>query len=183
MKNYKNSARTEKWIREAFASLIIEKKSIDRIKLSEIIERADISKPTFYYHYKDLDDLVRSLENEMIDELSLALDEISKNPDPSLERCASLLFEFLKENEDEYRAFANASDLNYFIAKIKKIFAKKLDDPIFGFSVDSKVRSIQRVFISGAIVDTVTEYFKGSIQAELKDVNDAIMDGIKKLKA
>lgn len=182
MKTYKNSTRTEKWIREAFASLIAEKKSLDRITVSEIIERADIAKPTFYYHYSDLNDLVRSIENEMIDELSNILDEASYNKDVPLEHYISLLSSFLKENEDEYRIFANATDLNYFITRIKKLLAKKLDNPIFGFSTDQKTRSIQRVFISGACVDTLTEYFRGNIQGELEDVEATIMDGINKLK-
>ncbi len=182
MKTYKNSTRTKKWIREAFASLIAEKKSIDRITVSEIIKRADITKPTFYYHYSDLSDLVRSIENEMIDELTNILDDASKNKDVPLEHYISLLSSFLKANEEEYRVFANATDLNYFITRIKKLLAKKLDNPIFGFSTDPKTRSIQRVFISGACVDTLTEYFRGNIQGELKDVEATIMDGINKLK-
>lgn len=182
MKPYKNSERTKRWIREAFASLIVEKKCLENIKISELIERADITKPTFYYHYKDLNDLVKSIENEMIDELSLLFEEASMNKDVPLEHYISLLSEFLKKNEKEYKAMANATDLNYFIDKIKKILAKKIDDPDFGFSNDTKTRSIQRVFVSSACVDTLLEYFKGNIDGSIEEVEETIIIGINKLR-
>lgn len=182
MKTYKNATRTEQWIREAFTSLIAEKKSLDKITVSEIIKRADITKPTFYYHYSDLNDLVRSIENEIIDELSQVLDEASKNKKVPIEHYISILSSFLKEKEDEYKILANATDLDYFITKIKKILADKIDNPIFGFSNDPKTRSIQRVFISSACVDVLTEYFRGNIQSDLKTVEETIINGINKLK-
>lgn len=183
MKEYKNATRTQKWIREAFASLIAEKKSLDKITVAEIIKRADITKPTFYYHYSDLNDLVRSIENEMLDELNKVLDEASNNTQIPLEYYIKTLASFLEKNEEEYKALANATDLNYFIARVKKILAKKLDNPSFGFSNDSQIRSIQRTFISGACVDTLMEYFKGNIDCDLKEVESSIIEGINKLRA
>ena len=44
MKQYRNSERTKKWIRRAFIELIAEKKSINKITINELAERADITK-------------------------------------------------------------------------------------------------------------------------------------------
>lgn len=77
---------------------------------------------------------------------------------------------------------ANATDLNYFIDKIKKILAKKIDDPDFGFSNDTKTHSIQRVFVSSACVDTLLEYFKGNIDGSIEEVEETIIIGINKLR-
>ena len=43
-REYRNSIRTKKMIREAFAELIGEKKRISNISVSELAERADIAK-------------------------------------------------------------------------------------------------------------------------------------------
>ena len=45
-REYRNSIRTKKMIREAFAELIGEKKRISNISVSELAERADIAKST-----------------------------------------------------------------------------------------------------------------------------------------
>ncbi len=182
MKKYNNASRTERWIREAFAALVAEKKSLDRITVTEIVKKADITKQTFYYHYSDLNDLIRSIENEMIDRLSTVLDKASENANVPIEHYISILSSFLKENENEYRFFASSTDIHYFISKIKKLLAQKLDKPSFGFSSDIKIRSIQKIFISGACVDTLCEYFKGNIQCSLEDVEKTIVEAINKLK-
>lgn len=183
MKTYKNSARTEKWIRKAFAELIAEKKSLDKITISEIIQKADITKPTFYYHYSDLDDLVKSIENEMIEELTKTFDEAETSNDVPIEYYVTVLSDFLKKNEEEYKSLANAVDLNYFLEKLKRIFIRKVNNPVFGLSNDSTIRSIQATFISCAIVDTLLEYFKGNIPGELKDVESTILMTINKLQS
>lgn len=183
MKTYKNSSRTEKWIRKAFAELIAEKKSLDKITVTEIIQRADVTKPTFYYHFSDLNDLVKSIENEMIEELTKTFDEAEKYNNIPIEYYVTVLSDFLKKNEEEYKSLANAIDLNYFIDKLKRIFIQKLNNPVFGLSEDALIRSIQAIFISNAIVDTILEYFKGNISCQLKDVESTILLAINKLRS
>lgn len=181
MKTYKNANRTEKWIRQAFVELIAEKKNLEKITVSEIVERADITKPTFYYHYSDLNDLVKSIENEMIEELDSSLNEVKKSGEDSIERYIATVMSFLKSKEDEYKILANAADLHYFITKIKKVLAKKLETSQFGFSQDETVREIQTVFISGACVDVLLEYFKGGFNCSLETINSIIAEACKKL--
>ncbi len=57
-KEYRNSIRSRKSIRTAYAELISEKKDSSKITVKEIVDRADISKSTFYCHYNDINDLV-----------------------------------------------------------------------------------------------------------------------------
>ena len=79
MKPYRNAERTKKWIRRAFTELMAEKKDIEKISVTELAERADISKTTFYYHYEDIYAVAEEFENELIDALSAALKEIGKS--------------------------------------------------------------------------------------------------------
>lgn len=60
--------RTQKNIREAFISLA-EKKKVERMTIKELAETAMINKATFYLHYRDLEDFVSQLENEVIDDI------------------------------------------------------------------------------------------------------------------
>ena len=51
---YRNSLKNKKAIQKAFADLLLEKNDINKITVKEIVERADISKSTFYAHYQDI---------------------------------------------------------------------------------------------------------------------------------
>jgi AcrR family transcriptional regulator len=60
--------RSKRMLREAFAQLI-EDRGLDGFSISDLTERADLNRGTFYAHYKDKDDLLRCFEDEIIDSL------------------------------------------------------------------------------------------------------------------
>ena len=76
MKTYKNATRTKKWIRKAFVELLAEKKDLNKVSVTELVKRADITKTTFYYHYEDIFAVAEEMGNEMIDELSNVFDSL-----------------------------------------------------------------------------------------------------------
>ncbi len=61
--------RTRKRLREALIE-ILHKKEIYEITVSEIAEKADINRGTFYTHYRHAADLLISLKDEFFDEMS-----------------------------------------------------------------------------------------------------------------
>ncbi len=58
--------KTKRNIRNAFIELR-SKKPLERISIKELAELAEISKATFYLHYKDIYDLSDTLQKEVID--------------------------------------------------------------------------------------------------------------------
>ncbi len=71
------SDRTKLWIAEKMKALMA-KKSLDKIRVTEICREAKIERPTFYYHFKDKYDLVawifvhNTLDLDIIDVKSAA---------------------------------------------------------------------------------------------------------------
>lgn len=58
--------RTKKSIRSAFEEMICEM-DYEQITVKELAGRAGINRKTFYLHYESIGDLLRDLQNEMID--------------------------------------------------------------------------------------------------------------------
>jgi len=58
--------KTKRNIRNAFIELR-SKKPLERISIKELAELAEISKATFYLHYKDIYDLSENLQKEVIE--------------------------------------------------------------------------------------------------------------------
>ncbi len=63
---YKNSLRSETLIKEAVVSLLSEKKDLNKITVSEIVEKAGINRGTFYNHYSDIKDVLNQIEDEIM---------------------------------------------------------------------------------------------------------------------
>lgn len=61
--------KTRRIIRNTFMSLLSEK-PMSSITISELCQRAEINRKTFYRHYAALSDVSAELENEILDEFS-----------------------------------------------------------------------------------------------------------------
>lgn len=92
--------RTKRMLRQALAALMHEKAFKD-ITVTDLVERADINRGTFYVHYRDVYDLRDKIENEMVDTFR---DIIAKNAptskDSPLREIVMQAADYLEENHD-----------------------------------------------------------------------------------
>lgn len=96
--------KTRKLIQDALFALLIEM-PYRKIRISQITERADISRSTFYLHYETKEDLLMSVVDEMIDEYFTAIYHSPPDPEHSP---AYLLFHKWKHNIDKMRLVLDA---------------------------------------------------------------------------
>lgn len=74
--------KTQAAIRNAFIELIKEKGDINTISIKEIVDRADISRSTFYTHYTDIIELTEDLSDIIAKEISnIVIETHKKTPD------------------------------------------------------------------------------------------------------
>ena len=66
--------KTKRSIKNAFIKLR-STKPLERITIKELVESAEISKATFYLHYRDIYDLSDSLQKELIQNILQSLDQ------------------------------------------------------------------------------------------------------------
>lgn len=90
--------KTKQNIQQALSDLMNEK-PIQTITVRELTERADINRGTFYLHYTDISDLLSQMEEELLDDMTQALnrrDIALLRRDPSLKFID--MFQFLLEH-------------------------------------------------------------------------------------
>ena len=63
-----SSVKTRNLIRDTFAELLYEKKNINKITVTELVQRADINRSTFYSHYDDV--------RHVAEDINVTLEEI-----------------------------------------------------------------------------------------------------------
>jgi len=106
LENQRNDYRvmlTKKMFRQALTSLLM-KNPLPSITVKELCETAGVNRGTFYSHYKDIYDLMDSIEKEMFDELKITLEEMqnareTKKGDSPFSIYFSL-FDFFVKNSD-----------------------------------------------------------------------------------
>lgn len=186
MKAYRNAERTKKWIRRAFTELMAEKRDIDKITVTELARRADISKTTFYYHYSDIYAVAEEFENELLCQLSdflAGLTKAAKTDRLDFEYYTRGIISFLKSNEQSYRMVISADSPRLFVEKLKRNVANKIAESasFLPFASDPDKWQVRVCFIVGACVDVVVEYFKGGLSVPFDTVTEVILDAVSKL--
>ena len=137
--------RTKKLIRQGLVELS-RTKSISKITVKELTDNIDINRGTFYLHYKDVCDLVESVENELYDEFNSqisALDsqQLLKHPIDVCEAfCAhfhqhmDLYSTLLGEHGDAQFAFKIGELLNEKVYELFKNIFPNMDETKFDFA-------------------------------------------------
>lgn len=103
MKSSKDDRRvkyTKMVLKESFIKLL-NKKDISQISIKEICEDADINRATFYAHYSDQYDLLRKIEDELLENVSSYISEYAQK-DAHLDNTEMVekIFEYIKENAE-----------------------------------------------------------------------------------
>lgn len=94
---------TKMVLKESFITLL-EKKDISQITIKEICEDADINRATFYAHYNDQYDLLRKIEDELLENINAHLAEYDQqNNNLNVVITTEKIFEYLKENARVYK--------------------------------------------------------------------------------
>lgn len=171
----RNALRSKRMLRKAFVELSAEREA-DKITVVDVVNRADLSRNTFYAHYPDVQAIAEEIENELIDRLNQYLDqEIARHtlehPMPLLRRFE----QFVLSDEEEFQLLAHTQHYSEFLEKLKDIFFNRLIDYIDDAPIRDKYGFLvfARVMASGAI-ELYTQYLKKEIDLSLKQINEQI---------
>ena len=119
--------RTKKLIRKGLAELAKEK-SINKITVKELTDLIEINRGTFYLHYKDIFDLVESIENSLYDEFNEIIKTV--NPKTILETPIDILETFcvfISENADAFVMLIGENGDANFVYRIGTV----MNDAVF----------------------------------------------------
>ncbi len=135
--NQNRSVRnTKKRLKEALL-ILLQKKPVNEISVTELSELADVNRGTFYFHYTDVYDILYRTQDEFFREFEEILD-FDENSKTNIYRYLLKIFSFLADNHDMCRVFfsenndfneANTEMYNAFIVNgCAGIMKRWLDD-------------------------------------------------------
>ena len=123
---HKNAVRSRQMIKKAFAEMLNEK-DITKITVTDIVEKAGVSRGTFYAHYMDVYDLYNAIQNNMMEAVRSAIDLIGPRAlmaDPTEMLARALAF--LDEKKAYYKLFVTTSRSDALVYRIKDYVGERL---------------------------------------------------------
>lgn len=158
---YKNALRSKKLIRNAFADIIEKKGDFNKITITEVVERAEINRGTFYAHYGNIYDIIVEIENEISQKL---LEIVSKFCNNNLTTSTLPFLKeievFVKENEVFYRKLLKVQIKKQNLNHIKQIMDDFMqhDESITRLFRDHNDLIMQVGFFTSGIVGMYYDY-------------------------
>lgn len=175
-KEYRSAVRSRRFIRQAFMEMLREK-SFEKITVTDIVNRADINRSTFYAHYADVRALMDEIQNEFVERaLSVVKEmdflELIHSPVPFLQK----LIEIANENRDLYTIIGKTMLTMSQMEKIKVILVEKaLSLP----EIPEEIRSqrnfrIRLHFFVGGIINVYQQYLTGNLDVTSEEIIEEI---------
>lgn len=122
---HKNAARSRHLIKQAFAELLNEK-DLAKITVTDIVERANISRGTFYAHYLDVYDLYAAIQSNIVEAINETINKVGLVNiiiDPTDVIRDSI--QFLNQNKNYYKLFLTSSHGENLIKRIISLAEEK----------------------------------------------------------
>ncbi|MCR5345484.1 MAG: TetR/AcrR family transcriptional regulator C-terminal domain-containing protein [Lachnospiraceae bacterium] len=108
---------TEKVVKNAFLE-ILAKKPINKITVTEVCERAQINRSTFYTHYSDCFEVLEVIEQEIINDFIESL-KLIKEPD---ERAFIMaIYTIIRQHEDACRILLFNTESHHMVDRLLNI--------------------------------------------------------------
>lgn len=118
MKESRKTLMTKKVFREVLLELL-QSKPLSKITITEICEKADLNRSTFYAHYVEVRDLLHDIENEMISNIPKVYGNNEHNSKTVKIAELESFFDYVRENAFEFRILLIDSDSNAFFENLK----------------------------------------------------------------
>src|SRR5215207_641043 len=121
--------RTDQLLKNALVALILEK-GYESVTIKEITERANVAYVTFFRHYKEKDELLVKMLEEVVKTLASTADELepghsSTNPSHAKQE-GYLIFKDAEQHSRLYRILLSSPGAMPIVKRVKAAIASKI---------------------------------------------------------
>lgn len=162
---------------------LMDKSPIDKITVKAIVEKCSVNRQTFYYHFKDIYDLLGWIYETAM-ETTLA-DNRTYN---TWQQGFYHIFEYASENKNfvmhTYHSIAREHLNNYLYSLVYKLLINVVNEVAEGMNVSEKDKAFIANFYKHGFVGLMMEWIQGNMKEDPRDIierlNKLISGDIKK---
>lgn len=173
---YKSAIRSKKMIRHAFVELVLEM-DLTKITVKNIVERAEVSRGTFYAHYSDIYAVIEEIENETMGKMVEFINDFTaidliRNPMPLLLKISR----FFEQDIEFYRMLVYTHGSQPFISKLGNILIEKMltHRKTLPSNQEREAYTMQVHFFVGGLTSIYQDWFTGKVEGSLDNLTTSV---------
>ncbi|WP_440896882.1 TetR/AcrR family transcriptional regulator [Amphibacillus sp. Q70] len=159
--------RTKRQLKKAFIDLLYEK-DIDSISVTDIVEKADYNRSTFYFHYKYKEELIKELNDSLLNGLINSFFTSREINFANLKSTDIGVFDYILKKKEYFVLWKTPESLpnirEEFIEKLSHVYKNKLiHTNILHKSTNLELFTIYNTYgLLGLILEWIKNDFKES---------------------
>ncbi|MBL8134619.1 MAG: TetR/AcrR family transcriptional regulator [Anaerolineae bacterium] len=171
-------ARTQKLLGDALRDLIVEL-GYDSITVQDISDRAEVSRTTFYLHFKDKDELLFTSMRRIYDDLTRAhqsrLADVNSLDDIERAACDASDYQHVAQYADFYRAMLGKHGSAAFIQQVMNYLTDEMSKAIVnpasaGIGALPIPPAIIAAFLAGAQIGMINWWLQNDMQHSAEEM-------------
>ncbi len=163
-----SAIKTRNLIKKTFALLINEKKQLDKITVTELVKKANITRSTFYTHYDNIYQVAQEYQLQIID--LLCNEDFILHSKQDILNYFDNIFACLKGNEETYKLLLTANDSLIFLYQIKNIISKKISKALKTNYPNDYYLDLTISFFMNGILMEIIRYFRKENEYSLEEI-------------
>ncbi len=177
MKNQDRRIKYTKLVLKETLITLLKTKSISKITIKELCEQADINRSTFYAHYQDQYDLLKTIEKDFFLEIKNYLKKYQKNNKSELTTILEHILIYIKENQELSKILLG--DPNF--SSLQKKIMLLIQEPTIKEWYQEESEYPLIFAISGSI-GIIQEWLKNNMQETPTEIAEIITNSIYSFK-
>ena len=169
----RNAQRSIRLLKEAFMELLAEK-PYESITVSNVARKADLNRGTFYAHFDNVDDLMRSVMSDTADTISEFLSKavesgFLEDPLPVLAQVGA----YLDQNRELTRKLVESRSVEPFVLALESRFREWVQQRMPARTAEEKLACAMLTdYLAGGVLQTYRSWLVGEYPGvEIEEVN------------
>lgn len=176
-KNDLRIVKTKQTIHKALI-LLLKKKPLSQIKITELCKEASINRGTFYFHYQDVGEVLQELFEEIMQDLQISYDEPFKKgfdmKGPSLNPNSVKIFDHVKKYQDFYKiVLAEDVSMKYYYMLFNEI-CKLMTESNYGGN-EAQLNNYFHSYNANAIIGLLIQWYLNDFTDSVDEMNNQLV--------
>ena len=162
--------KTRRKIRKAFADLLAARGSVKNITVTDLAERAEITRGTFYNYYNNLYEVGAELQAEI--EKELFAERYEFNTIGDVEQYVNQIFTFLRQQESVYRQLLSSDAPTTFLNQLESGMTQRVFSIMREKGIEDKNAEFELLILTSGTFAILRKYYRNEVSVTLEDIHD-----------
>lgn len=164
---------TKKMMKDALLELL-ETKALEKITVTDICEKADVNRSTFYSYYEDISQLLLEIENDVLNNLPAFPDSSLADSDEIFIATLVKFFDYVKGNDRLFRVLIVQRNSSEFNHRLVNYVMERHRKPTA--SADKTADRYAYVYCVSGAIGILKEWVNGNFPMSTRDFAQIVMN-------